>query len=311
MWERRYLELDGVRVSYLERGAPARENPSLVLLHGLMGCAETFVPLLDELAPSQHAIALDLPGAGASERGDDLDPRLSATADLVAKFVETVGLRKPVLAGHSHGGAVAMSLATRHRDLLHSMVLMAPAHPWFDEGDVLIRFYLTLPGRLFAYTMPWYPEWVQLKCLRRMAGPKSWDTPERLRPYRENLRIPGTMSYLLRLLTTWHQDMAKLARGLRKRLLSTPSLVVWGDADRAVPVGSAETLRENLGPSELLVLPGIGHRPAEEVPELVAHLMHQWIGSGVGAAALHHSANVAASHSRMPAFMTSSFEAGD
>jgi pimeloyl-ACP methyl ester carboxylesterase len=317
LFERRYITVQGLRLSYLEMGTASTASPSLVLLHGLMGCADTFQPMLLEFAAARgaaaHVIALDLPGAGGSERRDDIDPSLAVTADLVAAFIRQMGLRKPILAGHSHGGAVTMSVAARYRDLLHSNILIAPAHPWFDEGDPLIRFYLTLPGRVFAYTMPWFPEWAQLLCLRRMAGPRSCDTVERLRPYRENLRTPGTMSHLLRLLTTWHQDMARLARALRKRPLSTASLVIWGDNDRAVPVGSADALRENLGHSELIVLPGIGHRPAEEVPEMVAGLIHQWIESDLAVApiAVRYSAKVSPSQSRIAALMTSSFEAGD
>jgi pimeloyl-ACP methyl ester carboxylesterase len=312
---RRHLSLDGLSLSYLEQGRADQGRPTVVLLHGLMGCADTFQPLMRQLEPGLHVIALDLPGAGQSERHERIDASLLSTAELVARFIEELGLERPILLGHSHGGAVAMSVAARFRDLLHSTVLLAPAHPWFDEGDPLIRFYLTLPGRLFAYSMPWYPEWVQLLCLRRMAGRRSCDTSERLRPYRENLRTPGTMSHLLRLLRTWHKDMAGLARALKKRPLKLPSLIVWGDSDRAVPVTSATELRRNLGHSELLVLPGIGHRPAEETPELIAGFLQQWIEADLApaaaAASVRYSANAVPSQSRIAAFMTSSFEAGD
>jgi pimeloyl-ACP methyl ester carboxylesterase len=319
---RRHLLVDGLRLSYLEQGTPARGKQTTVLLHGLMGCADTFQPLLDQLSqldPDRHIIALDLPGAGQSERRENIDASLLTTANLVARFTQQLGLHKPIVLGHSHGGAVAMSLAAKHRDLLHSIVLLSPAHPWFDEGDPVIRFYLTLPGRLFAYSMPWFPIWAQLICLRRMAGRRSCDTVQHLRPYRENLRTPGTMSHLLRLLRTWHKDMAGLARALKKRTLKTPSLLIWGDIDRAVPVASASALREHLGHSELLVLPGIGHRPAEEVPDLVAAFLHQWIEADLASvpapvaepASIRYSPNAAPSQPLIAALMTSSFEAGD
>jgi len=311
--ERRYLHVDGLRLSYLESGAAEQGTPTLVLLHGLMGCADTFVPLIKQLGSTVHVLALDLPGAGQSERNEDIDAGLLPTANLVAQFCEALALHKPIVLGHSHGGAVAMSLAARHRELLHSIVLLAPAHPWFDEGDPIIRFYLTLPGRLFAYSMPWFPIWMQLICLRRMAGRRSCDTVEHLRPYRDNLRTPGTMSHLLRLLRTWHKDMAGLARALRKRPLNTPALMLWGEIDRAVPVSSAPALRENLGHYELLVLPGIGHRPAEEVPEMVASFVQQWIDADLSTVPTpaRYSPNVVPAQARMAAFMTSSFEAGD
>jgi pimeloyl-ACP methyl ester carboxylesterase len=318
---RRHLHLDGLRLSYLEQGSPAAGRPSILLLHGLMGCAETFLPLMEEIGPGQHVLAIDLPGAGQSERRDDIDAGLGANADILHRLIQALELTKPIVVGHSHGGAVALSLAARRPKVLRSLVLVAPAHPYFEEANPLIRFYLTLPGRLFAYSMPWYPQWMQMFCLRRMAGPRSWDTPERLKPYRENLRTPGTMSHLLRLLGSWHQDMYALRRGLR-RPLAMPSLLIWGDSDRAVPLHSATELRAHLRRSELVVLPGIGHRPAEETPAQVATLLRQWMGADLALASAPSSPQEpayapalslrsSASHARSAALMTSSFEAGD
>lgn len=322
MIERRHLHVDGLRLSYLEQGRASKVQSSLILLHGLMGCAETFVPLIQELSqhssaelgPARHVIALDLPGAGQSDRREDIDASLYITAKLVGHFLTALNLQKPIVLGHSHGGAVAMSLAAHRRDGLHSLVLLAPAHPYFDEADPLVRFYLSLPGRIFAYTMPWFPEWLQMVGLRRMAGPQSWDTPERLRPYRENLRTPGTMSHLLRLLRTWHKDMSGLKRALR-RPLDTQSLIVWGDCDRAVPLHSAAELRTHLLHSELIVMPGVGHRPAEERPTLVAAFVHDWMERDVTifatAESIRYSPNSSASQVRIAPLITSSLEAGD
>ena len=308
--KRHHIQLDGLRLSYLERGKASKDQPSLVLLHGLMGCAETFVPFIKELDPGQHVIALDLPGAGQSERRHDIDASLAATADQVRRTLSELRLYRPIVLGHSHGGAVAMSIAAKDRKAVGSLVLISPAHPYFREGDALIRFYLSRPGQLFAHCMPWMPEWLQMIGLRRMAGPQSWDTPERLKPYRDNLRTPGTILHLLRLLQTWHNDMAALRRAL-KRHLETPTLVIWGDCDRAVPIHSAPDLRRHFHDSELITLPGIGHRPAEEAPRLVAGFLRTWLERDVPATAIRYSAKVSATQVRKPSRITPSFESGD
>jgi pimeloyl-ACP methyl ester carboxylesterase len=310
MMERRQIHIDGLCLSYLEKGRAAKDQPSLILLHGLMGCAETFVPLIEELLPDLHVIALDLPGAGNSERREDIDASLYITAKLVGRFLTALNLDKPIVIGHSHGGAVAMSLAAHRRDGLRSLVLLAPAHPYYDESAPLIRFYLSLPGRVFAYAMPWFPQWVQMVGLRRMAGPQSWDTPERLKPYRDNIRTPGTMSHLLRLLRTWQKDMSGLRRALR-RPLATPTLIIWGDCDRAVPLRSAPELRAQLLHSELITLRGVGHRPAEENPILVAEFIHGWLERDAVAASVRYSPNSSATHVRSASLITPSFESGD
>jgi pimeloyl-ACP methyl ester carboxylesterase len=313
MRKRHHIQLDGLRLSYLEQGKAAADQPSLVLLHGLMGCAETFVPLMQELPATQHVIALDLPGAGQSERRSDIDARLATTAEQVSRILAALHLRGPIVLGHSHGGAVAMTIAANHRQSISSLVLVSPAHPYFREGDPLIRFYLSRPGQLFAHCMPWLPEWLQMIGLRRMAGPQSWDTPERLKPYRDNLRTPGTIYHLLRLLQTWHNDMSGLRRSLKRRL-DTPSLVLWGDSDRAVPIHSAPELCRHLPNADLVTLPGIGHRPAEEAPTLVANFLRTWLLKQVSereAPAIRYSANVSPTHARSSSRITPSFESGD
>jgi pimeloyl-ACP methyl ester carboxylesterase len=265
---------------------------------------------MEQFHAGLHVIALDLPGAGQSERRHDLDPRLATTADQVSRILADLDLHRPILLGHSHGGAVAMSLAARHRQSVGSLVLISPAHPYFREGDPLINFYLSPPGQMFAHLMPWFPEWVQMIGLRSMAGPQSWDTPDRLKPYRDNLRTPGTMAHLLRLLQTWHNDMSGLRRALRRHL-ETPALLLWGDCDRAVPIRSAPELRRHFLHSDMITLPGVGHRPAEEAPQLVAGFVRTWLEREVPAPAIRYSANVSPTHARTASRITPSFESGD
>ncbi len=305
MMVRRHVNVGGLRLSYLERGSEAKDQPSLVLLHGLMGCAETFLLLVDHLRPDLHIVALDLPGAGESERRADIDPRLASTAKYVERALVQLGLHWPMILGHSYGGAIALHLAARKRPAVRSLVLLAPAHPYFDESDPVIRFYLSKPGELFAYLMPWLPEWLQMIGLRRMAGPQLVDTPESLRPYRTNLRTPGTILHLLRLLRTWHKDMSGLRRALR-RSLQVPALLFWGDCDRAVPIHSASRLCERLPHARLVTLPGVGHRPAEEAPELVAGYLHSWLERQECGASVLGSAKVSASQSRTAPVILSS-----
>ena len=276
MVERRSIRAGELRLSYLERGAARQGEPTLVLIHGLMGTAATFLPLLAAMPAERHVIAIDLPGAGGSERGPRLEASLAAAAASVVQALDALQLEAPVLVGHSHGAAVSVYLAALHPKRVSGVVLVAPAHPYFRHADQVIGFYLSPLGKVFAHTLPWYPQWVQMAGLRRMAGPQSWDSPERLMPYRENLRTRGTVGHLLRLLRTWHTDMAEL-RALLDCPFRLPALMIWGDHDRAVPVSTADGLRRRLPQSELVVLEGVGHRPAEERPEACVAAIEDWM----------------------------------
>jgi len=287
MIERRSVQAGGRRLSYLEKGSRSPGEPSLVLIHGLMGTAATFLPLLAEIE-NRHVIALDLPGAGGSERDPNMGASLAKVTESVLKALDSLQLDSPVFVGHSHGGSVSLYLAASYPDRANGLVLLAPAHPYFHHADQLIRFYLSPLGKVFAHTMPWYPQWMQMAALRRMAGPKSWDSPERLVPYRENLRTRGTIPHLLKLLRTWHTDLAEL-RDLLECPFRTPTLLIWGEHDRAVPASTAEALKRRLLDSDLRLLDGVGHRPAEERPKLTAALIEEWMESTAMQRALHRN----------------------
>jgi pimeloyl-ACP methyl ester carboxylesterase len=275
MIERRHVQAGGRRLSFLEKGERSQDEPTLVLIHGLMGTAATFLPLLAEIE-DRHVIALDLPGAGGSERDPRMGASLARVTESVLKALDALDLPNPVFVGHSHGGSVSLYLSALHPERANGLVLLGPAHPFFNQADQLIRFYLSPLGKVFAHTMPWYPQWVQMAALRRMAGPRSWDSPERLLPYRENLRTRGTIPHLLKLLGTWHTDMAEL-RDLLECPFRTPTLLIWGEHDRAVPASSSEALRRRLLDSDLRIFEGVGHRPAEERPKLTAAVLEEWM----------------------------------
>ena len=269
------MRLPQGRLSYLEQGSRQAGEPTFVLIHGLMGTAATFGPLMRQLPPHRHVVAIDLPGAGESDRDLEISPHLWSISTCVSGILDALGLDQPMLVGHSHGGAVALHLATSEPGRISALALLAPAHPYFRHADQIIAFYLSPVGRAFAHTLPWYPAWMQMLGLRQMAGPQSWDTPERLVPYRENLRTRGTIPFLLRLLRTWHSDMREL-RHLLEAPFRLPTLLLWGDHDRAVPVSTAPDLQRHLRAAELQILAGVGHRPAEEQAEICARLIEEW-----------------------------------
>jgi pimeloyl-ACP methyl ester carboxylesterase len=91
------------------------------------------------------------------------------------------------------------------------------------------------------------------------------------------LRIPGTVSYLLRILDRWEMDMAALQAAL-PGVRRVPTLLLWGDRDRAVSLRSGERLLEYFDRASLLVIPGAGHLPHEEVPVAFAGAISSFLG---------------------------------
>jgi len=232
---------------------------------------------MQELPNDRRIMALDLPGAGYSERPLKADVSFAGLANVVAKAIFVLGLHKPVLLGHSHGGAVVLRLGASHPDLVSALVLLCPAHPFSNHEDLLVRFYLSSVGRVFARCLPLLPRQALMFAFKRMPGSRASFGYDELGPYLHTLRTPDTVPHLLRLLGSWHSDMSQLGRELVDQPLSVPTLLLWGDRDIIVPLSTASGLTQHLANAKLLPLLGVGHLPNEEAPAECARAITEWL----------------------------------
>ena len=267
-----YVKVQGMRV-HLERSG---KGPPLLLLHGLVGSGRNWRQNISFLSGHATVYAVDLFNMGESERVAGLNAGLEATADGLAALLDVLGLEAADVAGHSHGGAVAMMLAARHPDRVRKLVLFAPANPFCNFGDQLVRFYQTRLGVWLARRVPAMPRRLKATALSRMYGDPRRVVEGALDGYIAGLKVPGTIDHILLILTTWFDDMNRL-REVLAALAEKPTLLIWGDRDRAVGLSSAHRLRQILRRSELLVMPGVGHIPFAEMPDECNRAMRDWL----------------------------------
>jgi 4,5:9,10-diseco-3-hydroxy-5,9,17-trioxoandrosta-1(10),2-diene-4-oate hydrolase len=270
--EEAFALVDGAKVHYQRAGT----GRPLLLLHGLVGSAKNWRRNISFLSRDSAVYAVDLFNMGESERIPGLDAGLEATADRLAAYMDAVGLDEADIAGHSHGGSVAMMFASRHPDRVRRLILFAPANPFCDLGKQLIRFYQTRFGSRFARLIPFLPRMLKATALSRMYGDPSRVSKDALEGYTQGLYIPGTVDHVLQIIQRWFVDM-RLLRLALTGLAAKPTLLIWGDRDRAVGLNSARELQRTLPHSSLLVLPGVGHIAFEEMPEICNQAMHDWL----------------------------------
>jgi 4,5:9,10-diseco-3-hydroxy-5,9,17-trioxoandrosta-1(10),2-diene-4-oate hydrolase len=271
--EEQWAQVGGHRMHYLTAG----EGSELILLHGLLGTASTWDLVIPRLAQESTVYAVDALGIGESERVPGIDARLEAQADRVVAFMDASAIRSADLLATSHGGAVALMLAAKYPARIKRLMLHAPANPFSHINDPLISFYLSGLGTWFAHRITELPESMQALALGRMYGDASHLQDGSLRKYIGSLRIPGTVDYVLDMLKTWFDDMARLKTAL-ERVRQCPTLLLWGDRDRAVAMKSAEDLQRCFDRVELEILPGVGHLPYEECPETLSRIVNSFLG---------------------------------
>ncbi|HXZ84744.1 MAG TPA: alpha/beta hydrolase, partial [Myxococcota bacterium] len=232
------------------RGAP------LVYLHGA-GCLFQSEPLLERLSARFHVFAPEWPGYGVEGGEEKLEDMLDFALH-GWDVVDALGLDSVRLVGHSMGGMIAAEMACIANHALDRLALIAPAGLWLDAHpipDLFSMLPFELVGALFA----------DLKNGEKfLTGGIDFGNPEALQQFLvTNARRLGTAGKILFPIPN---------RRIAKRLyrLVAPTLLVWGSADKLIPLPYAERWRQLVPHARLSVIEGGAHMVPYEHTEPVA-----------------------------------------
>ena len=264
--EELFADVDGARMRYLRAGT----GPPLILLHGLMGYSFSWRFTIPALARYATVYAVDSVGTGFSDRPAGLNCSLRSGADRLLSFLDAVGVRSFDLLGTSYGGAVAMMAAVmcaRRPDLqLRNLILVAPVNPWSQHGRRLAPLLGSKLGSALFLRGVDFMRWTYPYWLSRLFGDPTRIPPGTLEGYVAPTAIPGSFEYALGIVRHWTDCLQQLEAVL-PQIADVPTLLIWGSADAAVHPQSAEKLRQYFKHCEVVVYPGVGHLPYEEVPD--------------------------------------------
>ncbi len=147
----RFIDLPGTRLHYTDEGS----GPAIVMIHGLGGQMGNFNMALTPLLVRDHrVIVIDRPGMGWSSRPEDAAANPRAQAETVAALIDALGLERPLVVGHSLGGAIALCLAMDHPDRTRGLALLAPlTQP--PSGPIEAFSGLDIKGRAKLFAVSW------------------------------------------------------------------------------------------------------------------------------------------------------------
>ena len=132
----KFIEIDGNRIHYVEAG----EGRPIVFIHGLGAQFHQFRhPLFGRLADSYRLVALDRPGSGYSVRAPAPARASASRRASSSRFIDRLGLEKPLLVGHSLGGMVALAIAIEHPGQTVGARAAGAADPLQRQGRAGIR----------------------------------------------------------------------------------------------------------------------------------------------------------------------------
>ena len=233
-WRQDILQVDDLTVRYQVGG----QGPEVLLLHGWGGAIESFAPVLDDLQRSYTVAAFDLPGFGKSS----LPPSTWGSADyaqLTLKVMDRLHLERPHLIGHSFGGQVSIQLAATSPDRVGKLVLVCSAGIRTKPAlATRLKRRTARLGRWLAVYGGWMGEKLRAEIYRRVQSP-DYANAGPLRPT------------LVRVI---NEDLTPLLA-----LITSPTLLVWGEQDRDVPLAAAQVMARLLPAARLVVFENAGH----------------------------------------------------
>jgi pimeloyl-ACP methyl ester carboxylesterase len=278
----RYVEVDGRQVYVEQQGS----GDAVVLLHGFGASSYSWRHLVPELAKSFRVVAPDLFGFGWTERPHDAASYTRAgQARLVLGVLAALGIRRAQFVGHSYGGALALYLASRHPEIVSSIVLVDSAAPSYPRDRRTRLANLRLVDRL-SLQLALRPYRVRRSLLGSLHDPAKV-TPELVRAYLDRLRVEGEVD-------AYHGLTARLPRAQQAegdegadgdvdlRAIAQPALVVWGSDDRVIPVSDGSQAARRLPRGEFAAIPNAGHMPMEDRPEEVLRLLMPFLSAHRG-----------------------------
>jgi pimeloyl-ACP methyl ester carboxylesterase len=268
----RFTEVDGVRVHYQEVGDPSA--PPMILIHGF--AASTLVwskVLLDLAAAGFRVIAPDLAGYGYSGKPRHLDYTIASQAAMVVKFIRQLGIERALLVGSSYGAAIAATIALDHPTMVEKLVLVGAVTNNRPTRYMLMRLFSSpIIGDILSPLVVGSRRLLRLR-MKRVYDRHSWEVDERRVDARHlPLATRGAHRAIIRTVRRW--DAERVSR--EAHLLTQPTLLLWGDTDREVPLQDGERLQESIPDSRLIVFRECGHLPQEEYPAAFTKLVAEF-----------------------------------
>ncbi len=243
--------VNGFGIRYLDYDS-SDARKTLVLLHGIGASAERWIRVVSSLSKYFRVIVPDIIGFGYSDK-PTVEYTMDFFLDFLQGFLENLKVTKASFAGSSFGGHLATEFAIRFNRRVEKLVLASPA-------GLMRTSTPALDGYIMAALYPTYEN--ASKAFREMAFNPDIVDQDTILDFVNRMRLPNAkyafMSTLLGM---------RYAPPLKGRIseIVCPTLLLWGDSDRLIPVQYAKEYSE-IPDNEIAVIKNCGHTPYVEKP---------------------------------------------
>jgi pimeloyl-ACP methyl ester carboxylesterase len=239
----------------------------LVFLHGLGGSQSTWQVVLSDLVDQHQTCSIDLPGHGLSDKAIDADYTIAGLADAITQAITALKLTRPILVGHSLGGAVALRIAAT--GTVAGVVAIDSAGLGTDASE---RLSALMAGNHGAETARWLLELfyrdqklVNDRGVNEMAAAQSAEGTWPAQQLVATAAFDGGLQ----------RDALRVDPGT----IHVPVLLIWGEDDQVLPVAHGYDAVGRFADAQLAVLSETGHVPQVENATRTARLIGRFAKS--------------------------------
>ena len=253
---------DGARIHFRDRGP--KGAPALVLIHGSNASLFTWEPWVTRLSGAFRVISIDMPGHGLTGAVPSGDYSEQAMTDVVARVAERLSLTRFAIAGNSMGGGVAARFAEEYPQRVAQLILVdAVGMPVRAGEHIPLAFRLARIPVLNFSLLYVTPRAVVVEGLNDAIVRKAIIDDRMIDSYWDFARMQGTREATLRRFEAPQDNFMETNVGH----IGVPTLILWGEEDRLVPVEAGRRYARAIRGSRLVIYPATGHLPQEEVPD--------------------------------------------
>lgn len=256
-FEEKQIAVHGLEVNYKIEGS----GPSFLILHGWGSSSNTWQRVQEQISASGFwVIVPDLPGFGRTAPPKDVWG-VHEYANFVFDFMDSLGIQKVMLAGHSFGGQVAVQCSLLHPERIEKLVLIAPAA--VRHKPTLQNYVLKYAAKAIGVILYVVPRNIQANI--KHAGYV-------LLHRRDYVMAYGVMRNVFKKLT--QEDLSSVLKDIK-----TPTLLVWGTKDSMTPIADGKFMAEQIPGATLEVFPENGHNFHTEAPQKLAETILKFLRS--------------------------------
>eukprot|EP01137_Pigoraptor_chileana_P025928 Opistho-2@96161 len=268
--EHAYINANGIRFHYVAKG----KGPLMLCLHGFPEFWYSWRHQIVEFSDRYRVVAVDMRGYGNSDKPSGIAPyALPTLLRDVAALIKALGHEKAVVMAHDWGGIVAWQFAMQYPELVDRLIIMNSPHPRAFEDAISLK-QLAMSWYIFFFQIPFLPE-LMLRSFDYGSIKGSY-TGKKMGAIRkdafvaddiEAFKYAFSQPYAATAAINYYRNIFRHPQP--RRTIHTPTLIVWGEEDKALSKDSVEPTRKYVPNLTIKMVPGASHWVQQDRPEIV------------------------------------------